>query len=227
MHSENTSKPSNVGRYAVPLLAMCIIALAGVLLPAGDNAAQAAGPLQLHSDLAPNVHELEPTVPLYWHIDVDASAVSSSGNLSIDVAASGDVDLGLNVAIRGCDIPWTDQHCSAGERMLQPLAPAQLDGDWRVIFESPAPASTYIQVALSADPTISAHGEERAEMTVRATAGQWSSHVSLDGTQSLATSGGHSNLLGMILAPMAIMSGLLIALLVRKRSARDAPGVAQ
>ncbi|MGO1538231.1 MAG: signal peptidase I [Leucobacter sp.] len=214
-------------QHAAGALVFCVGVVTGSALLFGATPA-AAAPVQksddalvLRSDLGGvgsiegNLYELSAVSPLYWHVDVDASGAPSGGVLDVRLAGSGDSDLGVSAEVRSCEVPWRGDSCRSGERVLREAAAAQLNSATVELFISETPAVTYLQIALTAQPSLEADGNEQVRTTIRASASGQSEETTIGGEQpsELETTGMHGA--AFIAGPAAVLLGLGIAFLAR------------
>ncbi|MDF2508057.1 MAG: hypothetical protein K0Q52_1916, partial [Microbacterium sp.] len=185
--------------------------------PTPASAATATEYLSVRSDLAgAGVQALDPLVPLRWHLDVDATAAPADGDLAIAISSTGDPQFGLRAEVRACAQPWlADGTCPSGERLLRPEGPLPTDGVWQDLLATATPAVEYVQVALTAQPQSPEAGAAGASVTVRATAGGDTVDTGIDGGSELPPTGGSG--LALLAAPAAVLVGIGIALLARRR----------
>lgn len=205
-------------RALTALFVLAVCASTAALAPAPASAATGSGFLTVRSDLAgAGVQALDPVAPLRWHLDVDASAAPPDGDLAIAITAEGDPEFGLRADVRACARPWlSDGTCPAGERLLRPEGPLPVDGVWQELLATPTPAVEYLQVALTAQPASPEAGAAGASVTVRATAAGDTVDTGIDGGSTLPPTGGSG--LTLLAAPAAVLTGIGIALLARRRS---------
>ncbi|WP_029273801.1 hypothetical protein, partial [Microbacterium sp. Cr-K20] len=187
------------------------------LAPAPASAATGSDYLTVRSDLAgAGVQALDPLVPLRWHLDVDASRAPADGDLAIAISSAGDSEFGLRAEVRACAQPWgPDGTCPSGERLRRPEGPLPADGGWQELLSTATPAVVYVQVALTAQPQSPEAGAAGASVTVRATAAGDTVDTGIDGESELPPTGGSG--LALLAAPAAVLVGIGIALLARRR----------
>jgi hypothetical protein len=148
---------------------------------------------------------------------VDASSAPPDGDLTIAISSGGDAGFGLRAEVRACAEPWLpDDTCPAGERLLRPEGPLPPDGIWQELSSSATPTVVYVQVALTAQPETPEAGVAGASVTVRATAAGDTVDTGMEGESELPPTGGTG--LAMLAAPAAVLVGIGVALLARRRS---------
>lgn len=208
-----------------PLRALAIVLVTGgalmpALTPAPAPASAASAYLVVSSDLAgAGEQQLDPVDPLYWHVAVDATAAPSDGELDISLSSVGEAAFGLRAEVRACAVAWSaDETCASGERVLSPESVLPVDGAWQQLSTSNTPDAVYLRIALTADPADAAAGEAGASVTVRAAAAGETADTSVDGGGTLSPTGGTS--LGLWAAPAAVLVGIGVTLVARRRSGR-------
>lgn len=205
---------------------LVVILVAGAtLVPAWTLAAEpaAAAPyLVMRSDLeGAGVQQLDPIEPLYWHVDVDAGAAPADGDLDVAFSSTGDPAFRLAAEVRSCASAWaSDGRCAADESLLFPRAPLPADGVWRGLWASTTPGTVHLRIALTADPVDAAAGDAGASVTIRATAAGETADSGVDGGADLPATGGTS--LALFAAPAAVLIGIGVALVARRRVGRPA-----
>ena len=105
--------------------------------------------------------------------------------------------------------------CPSGERLLRPEGPLPADGVWQDLLSTATPAVEYVQVALTAQPQSPEAGAAGAAVTVRATTAGDAVDTGIDGESELPPTGGSG--LALLAAPAAVLVGIGIALLARRR----------
>ncbi|WP_208617593.1 S26 family signal peptidase [Microbacterium oxydans] len=214
---ESAGRAAAGARVLAALFVLAVCASSATLAPAPASAATGSDYLSVRSDLAgAGVQALDPLVPLRWHLDVDASAAPADGDLAIAISSVGDPAFGLRAEVRACGQPWlSDGTCPSGERLLRPEGPLPADGVWQDLLSTATPAVAYVQVALTAQPQSPEAGAAGASVTVRATAGGDTVDTGIDGESELPPTGGSG--LALLAAPAAVLVGIGIALLARRR----------
>ncbi|MFE6994461.1 signal peptidase I [Microbacterium sp. NPDC057659] len=202
------------GRRAAGLLtAVAILAAAGTAF-APVPPASATGIVSIRSSLSPgSTHLLDATDPLIWDLDVDAQAAPDDGALTVDLSGQGDPHLQLNAEVRSCDVPWTASGCAGTTRVLAASAALALGGARQRLLHSPTPDTVHLRVFLTA--TVHDAPSATATLTVRATAAQTATEETLGGSAGLPATGGTS--FAFLLAPAAVLIGLGVALVARRR----------
>jgi signal peptidase len=206
------------GRRTAGLLsAVAILTAAGTaVVPAPP--ASAAGIVSIRSSLSPgSTYLLDATEPLIWDLDVDAGTAPDDGALTVDLSGQGDPHLQLNAEVRSCDTPWTANGCAGTARVLAGSAALALGGTRQRLVRTPTPDTVHLRVFLTA--TVHDAPSGTATLTVRATAAQTATEETLGGSAGLPATGGAS--FAFLLAPAAVLVGLGIALIARRR--REAP----
>ena len=225
---DDVDDPAVMTRRAPALRSLAVLATAGAALavgvaaPAEPATAADSNVLVVHSDLAgAGVQHLDAVEPLYWHLDVDALAAPADGELSVSYSATGDAGLGLRAEVRSCATAWNaDETCPSGERVLREDGLLPPDAIWNGLWNAKTPAAVHLRIALTADP-IDPSTESAASVTVRATAAGETVDSGVDGEPPLAATGGSP--LGLLAAPAAVLIGIGIALLARRRPDRRTP----
>lgn len=205
--------------FAVLIAVGATVATAAAL-PA-EHAAAAIGPnvLIVHSDLeSAGVQHLDAVEPLFWHLDIDALAAPADGDLSVSYAAAGDVGFGLRAEVRSCAELWAaDGTCPSGERLLRPDGPLPPKASWSQLWDARTPAAVHLRIALTAEPA-DPSADLAASVTVRATAAGETVDSGVDGAPQLPVTGGSA--LALLAAPAAVLVGIGIALIARRRTDR-------
>ncbi len=182
-------------------------------------------PLTVRSDLAgAGVQALDPLVPLRWHLDVDASRAPADGDLAIAISSVGDPEFGLRAEVRACGQPWgPDGTCPSGERLLRPEGPLPVDGVWQDLLSTATPAVAYVQVALTRSRSLPRPARQAPRSRLRATAAGDTVDTGIDGESELPPTGGSG--LALLAAPAAVLVGIGIALLARRRPSPRGAGM--
>lgn len=214
---ESAGRAATGARVSAALFVLAVCAYSATLAPVPASAATGSDSLTVRSDLAgAGVQALDPLVPLRWHLDVDASRAPADGDLAIAISSAGDSEFGLRAEVRACGQPWlADGTCPSGERLLRPEGPLPADGVWQDLLSTATPAVVYVQVALTAQPQSPEAGAAGASVTVRATAAGDTVDTGIDGESELPPTGGSG--LALLAAPAAVLVGIGIALLARRR----------
>lgn len=175
--------------------------------------AQAADILSMSSDLS-GTHRLGPTDPLYWHLDVDASAAPDDGTLSVALSGNRTVP-GMEIVaeVSSCTVAWTATGCPSGERLLRAGAPVDMNSSWERLLESTTPTTTHLRVTLHAP--IAGDAQSTASLTVRASAAGETVEQAVNGESELPRTGGVS--WAIYAAPAAVLIGIGIALIASSR----------
>ncbi|MGW9159436.1 MULTISPECIES: hypothetical protein [unclassified Microbacterium] len=216
---EETATQVSAGRGALAtVLIVTASAMGATLTPSSADAATTSDYLVVRSDLAgAGVQGLDPLDPLLWHLDVDASAAPPDGELALALSSTGDARFGLRAEVRACAEPWlSDGTCASGERVLRPEGPLLPDGLWQPLDTATTPAVVHVQVALTAQPETPEAAAAGASVTVRATAAGDTVDTGIDGESELPPTGGSGFV--MLAAPAAVLVGIGIALLARRRT---------
>lgn len=219
--SVESPRATSRARGVVAVLVMAGSGLGPLLALHPTPAAASTGDyLDVRSDLeGAGVQQLDPVIPLYWHLDVDARRAPQDGELSISFSSTGDAEFGLRAEARSCPTPWTASGtCAAGERLLFAERAVAVDGTRQALRTSPTPDAVYLRFALTAAPLADAAPDVGASVTVRATAAGETVDTGVDGQPPLAETGGGSA--AMLAAPAAALVGLGVALVVRASSRR-------
>lgn len=204
-------------------------ALAGSATPAQANQL-----INISSSIATDeVYSLDTSSPIFWDLTIDATDTPSNGALEVAVHATGDAELGLRAEIYRCQFAWSDTRCLSNESIVLPARALQPNTSPLVLSVHETPAVEHLRLALTANPTAEAHGDERMRVIVRATVAEHEAEVSLGTTDELAITGTPVwrevwPPAGYLLAPVAIMLGLMIGALPtltkRIRGASQATG---
>lgn len=213
----SANRAATGARVLTALFVLAVGMSGAAFAPAPASAATASDYLRVRSDLAgAGVQALDPLVPLLWHLDVDATAAPADGDLAIAISSTGDPEFGLRAEVRACAQAWlTDGTCPSGERLLRPEGPLPADGAWQDLLSTVTPAVEYVQVALTAQPQSPEAGAAGVSVTVRATAGGDTVDTGIDGGSDLPPTGGSG--MALLAAPAAVLVGIGIALLARRR----------
>jgi signal peptidase len=198
----------------------------GILLGAAAAAGLTAAPseastsiLTMTSDLdGSGPHRLDASEPFPWHVDIDATAAPSDGDLAVDLSGTGDPGFMISVEVRACAVPWQSGTCAKDEQTLRARAPIVLDGTWSDLLRSGTPAVTHLRLSLTAEAPDDASAG--GSLTVRATAQGESADETINGTGELPDTGGVS--WGLVAAPAAVLVGIGIAMIAGARR-RQAP----
>ncbi|WP_241156129.1 signal peptidase I [Leucobacter chromiireducens] len=131
---------------AVVLVALCLGAAWGVGAPgsapaaaaslrsdpalvAGERRAVTQGATLRLTSLgdAAAMRAMRPGIPVDWQVGV-AFTAAAPGDVDVALLATGDPELGLEVGVRSCTVPWVNGACPGTERAVLPAGPLDLSG---------------------------------------------------------------------------------------------------
>ncbi len=189
--------------------------------PAAGAPADETPALVLITDPPGTVHELRAGVPALWDVGVTVrrmpvrtlvAVVAAEGRLAV-----GDTYVPAEIEVRGCAAPWRGTGCESGERLILPAtATDRLSGASEGLTDPsrPVPPRVWVQarVTLPSDSPAGTAGELRVRLTVDAFGAD-----PVPGRSSSLAGTGSSPLGAGLLASAAVVAGLAVTALVRRR----------
>lgn len=206
-------------RRAAGLVLVGVLLGVGATTSAPQPAEASTDILTIRSDLEPDAeYTLDAAEPLFWHVDIDASAAPADGSLRVEISGAGSEEIGLAAEVRRCEVDWTDAGCAEAERVLRPGSLLVPGGSPPTLLDEKTPATAHLRIALTASAPNT--GSAAASVTIQATAGQTVVDATVNGDDHLPATGGQPWL--FLAAPAAVLIGIGIAVLVAaKRKGRE------
>lgn len=219
VHEDDEPRKRTAGKHAM-LVGVLLVTATSTIWPANGAQADSGKYLTVTSNLEPGKkYELHPTVALNWDLTIDAHAVPNFGTLDLSIANTTDSTLKVQAEIAVCDGTWVNGACSGPMTPLQSPYSIPANGNWTHLHSAAVPGEVGLRLALTAPAVESFMTAQSSQLVVRASAEEFVEEIHLDGGAALSTTGRSLSGVGLILAPTAIMSGLVVAYLgyVRRR----------